>query len=109
MTVEVLRWQIQMDFVGFPDWTQFRYIVAYVDDVTFAITVKIRDGSDNIAASPVSGPTSLYQGTNGFASRLTQLPFYQYCDGTTLRRIGEINSFPYAAFNDFPKPLQLYS
>jgi len=106
MTVEVLRWQIQLDFVGFPDWTQFRYIVVYVDDVTFAITLKIRDGSDNIVASPVSGPTSLYQGTNGFASRLTQLPFYQYCDGTTLRRIGEINSFPYAAFNDFPNDSQ---
>lgn len=102
MTIEVMRWQIQFDFVGFPGWNQFRYVVAYVDDVTHAITVKIRDGSDNIALSPVSGPSSLYQGTNGMATRLTQLPFYQYCDGTTLRRIGEINSFPYAAFNDFP-------
>lgn len=96
MTHEVIRWQIVIDYVGYPNWTQFRYIVLYLDDATDALSVKIRDGSDNPVETPTSGPP-LFSGSNGTANRITPPPFYQYCDGTDLKYLQEINTFPYAA------------
>lgn len=96
MIVEVVRWQIFTDYVGYPNWIAPRYIVSYIDDATDALSVKIRDGSDNVVESPTSGPP-IYSGSNGMANQLTPLPFYQRCDGTTLKYIQTINTFPYVA------------
>jgi hypothetical protein len=95
--VDAVRWQISIDYAGYANWTEFRYIVARVDNSNDTISVEIRDGSNSVIESPVSGP-ALYSGSNGTANIITSgPPYYQYCDGTTLRYVQLINTFPYIA------------
>jgi hypothetical protein len=95
--VDAVRWQISIDYAGYANWTAPRYIVARVDNSSDTISVQIRDGSNNLIESPVSGPP-LFSGSNGTANIITSgPPYYQYCDGTTLRYVQLINTFPYIA------------
>lgn len=48
MTVDVLEYQIQTDYVGYPNWVTPRRIVVILDNVTLAITVEIRTGSGTV-------------------------------------------------------------
>lgn len=101
MEIEVLRFQITIDYTGYPDMVAPRYIVCYLEDSDNSIVVKIRDGSDNYVSTPTSGP-GLFLGSNGTADRLTPAPFYQFCESTTLRKIGQINTFPYCQLSSYP-------
>jgi hypothetical protein len=101
MTIDVVEYQIQTDYVGYPNWIAPRRIFVIFDTVTQAITIEIRTGSGTVVESPVSGP-NLYLGANGHSVVLTPSPYYQFCEETTLRKISLINSFPYATLAAFP-------
>jgi hypothetical protein len=99
--ITVLTFQITIDYVGYPNWIAPRKILVNLDEVTFALSVEIRNGSGTLIESPVSGPP-LFSGMNGMATQLTPLPLYQWCDGTTLKKINVLNTFPYASIAEFP-------
>jgi hypothetical protein len=104
MEIEVLRFRITVDYTGYPDMVAPRFIVCYLEDSDNSIVVNIRDGSDNYVSTPVSGP-GLFLGVDGSADRLTPAPFYQFCESTTLRKIGQINTFPYCQLSSYPNDL----
>jgi hypothetical protein len=79
------------------------FVHVRLDDATNAISVQIRDasgdGAGSLISSPVTGP-NLFFGYGGFASRLTPDPLYKFCDGTTLRFIFPINTFPHGQLGE---------
>lgn len=101
MIIDVVEYQIQNDYVGYPNWIAPRRIFVMFDTVTYAITIQIRTGSGTVIESPSLGP-ALYQGINGHSVVITPSPYYQFCEGTTLRKISLINTFPYATLAAFP-------
>lgn len=79
------------------------FVHVRLDDATNAISVQIRDASGEGAGSLISSPTSgpnLFFGHGGRASRLTPDPLYKFCDGTTLRFIFPINTYPHGQLGE---------
>lgn len=101
MSIDVVEYQIQTDYVGYPNWVAPRRIFVVFDTVTQTLSVQIRTGSGTLIESPVAGP-GLYSGVNGHSTVITPSPYYQFCDGTTLKKIALINTFPYATLAEFP-------
>jgi hypothetical protein len=101
MIFDVVRYQITVDYVGYPNWIVPRLIVVQMDDSTYTLSVIIRNGSGATVESPVAGP-DLYQGLNGHSTPITSAPYYQWCDGTTLNKVSLINIFPYATITAYP-------
>jgi hypothetical protein len=105
-TFNVIVYQIQSDFdePHYSNGYRTPYFVhVRFDDSTNAISVQIRDasgdGAGSLISSPVTGP-NLFFGYGGFASRLTPDPLYKFCDGTTLRFIFPINTYPHGQLGE---------
>jgi hypothetical protein len=105
-TFNVIVYQIQSDFDE-PHYSNgYRtpfFVHVRLDDATNAISVQIRDasgdGAGSLISSPVSGP-NLFFGNGGRATRLTPDPLYKFCDGTTLRFIFPINTYPHGQLGE---------
>jgi hypothetical protein len=105
-TFNVIVYQIISDFdePHYSNGYRTPYFVhVRFDDATNGISVQIRDasgdGAGSLISSPVTGP-NLFFGFGGFASRLTPDPLYKFCDGTTLRFIFPINTYPHGQLGE---------
>jgi hypothetical protein len=97
MIIDVLQWNIGTTYDG--NWdvvgggttiiTSGSTIIVKLDDTTGTLSAW-KNGSIQLANGP-----NLFFGFNGSATLATVAPFYQYCEGTTLRQVGTTNSWPY--------------
>jgi hypothetical protein len=95
--IDVLQWNIvttyddSWDVVGGGTTiiTAGSTIIVKLDDTTWALSAW-KNGSIELAEGP-----NLFFGYNGSATLATIAPFFQKCQGTTLRQVGTNNSYPY--------------
>lgn len=110
--VTVLVWRIDTGYdstwntnLGPVSITAGNHIHVIVDDVTFAVTADYRSsstpGGGSYLGTLTEGP-NLFFGYNGAATLLTSSPYWQTCDGTTLRKVGTSNNFPYGTLSNNP-------
>lgn len=112
--IDVLVYKVITNYTG--SWTSDmgthtisagNYLHVRLDEVTEAISVVYQASPDegiNILGTLVNGP-NLFFGNDGAVQLLTSTP-YQWCDGTTLKKIGNINNFPYAFIGVFAGALE---
>lgn len=97
MIIDVLIWDITANYTGSWDVegggsatiNSGQTIVVKLDDTTGSLTAW-QNGTNKL----LNGP-NLFFGYDGAATLRTVAPFYQYCEGTTLRQVGTSNGFPY--------------
>lgn len=114
--VTVLVWRIDTSYdsplpanwntnLGPVTITAGNHIHVIVDDVTFQVFADYRSsstpGGGSFMGRLTEGP-NLFFGYNGAATLLTVQPYWQTCDGTTLRKVGSSNVFPYGTLSNNP-------
>lgn len=121
MIIDVLKYQITETFYG--SWpvsgggsltlTVGNFIHVLVDDSDDSIDVLYTDssvdGGGTILGYLLNGPNLFYNGIDGTgqpypgrAVSLTPQPYYQWCDGTTLKRITALSNYPYGGVSSYP-------
>ncbi len=113
----VLVWRIDISYTG--SWSGSsgpytlmagNFIHVQLDDATGVITcvyaASSTEGAGTIG-SLTDGP-NLFFGFDGAATLLTNSPYYQFCDGTVLRKIGTNNLFPYANLSYNPGAIECF-
>ncbi len=113
MTVYVLVYKIITSYTGtYPgdgggspyNLTADNFLHVKLDDVANTLSLEYSSASTPGAGtiyttSLYDGPPNLYFGYGGFAELLTTFPYYQYCEGTTLHKVGTSNGFPYGTLS----------
>lgn len=84
--------------------TADNFLHVKLDDVANTLSLEYSSSSTPGAgtiysASLYDGPPNLYFGYGGFAQLLTAEPYFQYCEGTTLHKVGTSNGFPYGTLS----------
>lgn len=84
--------------------TADNFLHVKLDDVTHTLSLEYSSASTPGAGtiyttSLFDGPPNLYFGYGGFAELLSPSPHYQYCEGTTLHKVGTSNGFPYGTLS----------
>lgn len=84
--------------------TADNFLHVKLDDVTHTLSLEYSSASTPGAgtiytSSLFDGPPNLYFGYGGFAELLSPSPYYQYCEGTTLHKVGTSNGFPYGTLS----------
>jgi hypothetical protein len=106
MTHYVLVYRITATYTG--TWDGFtlavdNFLHVILDDSDGSLSVEYTSsqtpGAGTIYGTITFGP-SLYFGDGGSSVLLTDSPYYQYCEGTTLHKIGTNNLFPYATLSN---------
>ena len=98
-TVTVIKYKITASYgtYGGVAYDVDTFIHVRLNDATEVVDVMIKDTSADdggtVIGYPTAGP-SIFGGT-GSVLLLTPLPFYQYCSGTTLKKIQSLNTWPY--------------
>ena len=85
--------------------TADNFLHVKLDDVANTLSLEYSSASTPGAgtiytASLYDGPPNLYFGYGGVAELLTTSPYYQYCEGTTLHKVGTSNGFPYGTLSN---------
>jgi hypothetical protein len=105
---DVLVWRIDTTYdqpsgkwgsnLGPVNLTAGNYLHVRLDDASGTLSVDYRSAEGETDGSYMGtlteGP-NLFFGYNGAATLMTGAPYYQYCDGTALRKVGSGNLYPY--------------
>lgn len=120
MIIDVIKYEITETFAGtWPADTGLLTLVVgnflhvFVNDADDSLKVMYTDSSVDGGGTNlgylVNGPNLFYNGIDGVGQRipghadsLTPQPYYQWCNGTTLKRIGALADFPYAGVSSYP-------
>lgn len=111
-TFNVMVWRIDTTYdqpsgkwgsnLGPVNLTAGNYLHVRLNDATHTLSVDYRssstEGGGSYMGTLTEGP-NLFFGYNGAATLMTVSPYYQYCDGTALRKVGTGNLFPYATLS----------
>lgn len=115
MTLDVLVYEILTTYSG--SWNSNtgthtlqagNFLHVRLDTDTFLLTVDYANSSTEGAGylgTLTDGP-HLYYGFDGAVSLLTIAPFWQACDGTTLKKVITNNLFPYGNVSSTPDALE---
>jgi hypothetical protein len=109
MEVIAVKYVVEIAFPSpYSDFQVGREVWVYMDDVTYTFThVELRSaGGGTLITNFTDGtntPPNLFGGfSSGHAAQLTANPLYGYCDGTTLKRVSNQSSYPYAYWAQYP-------
>lgn len=121
MIIDVLIYRIEQTFYG--SWAtdsgmvtllSGNYLHVLLDDSDNSLSVLYTDSSVNGGGTDLgtlsgAGPNLYYNGVDGSgvpypgrAALISSSPYYQWCDGTTLRKIGTLSGYPYGGVQSYP-------
>lgn len=112
MIFDVLVYRITTNYSGtWPSNTGLHTISAdnflhvRLDDSDYSLSVMYSSASTQGAGTEygiLSDGPNLFFGFDGAAQLLTSLPYYQWCDSTTLKQINVLSNFPYSYISSNP-------
>lgn len=76
------------------------YVHSILDIDTNTLTAKYSSTSADNTGFEITGGPSLFSDPTGSVELVTAAPFFQYCEGTTLHRVGTSNGYPYATLSN---------
>jgi hypothetical protein len=112
MTVYVLVYKIVTSYTG--SWagagggspftlTDDNYLHVKVDDVANTVAVEYSSssvpGAGTVYSTGLTEGPNLFFGYDGNVELLTAEPYYQYCEGTTLHKVGTSSNWPYGTLS----------